>query len=508
MQNGYLGEFTDMTVYELLGNYRSYYDNEVWGGGTTDDGSRITEVYFSNLQSSDSTTIQFEMLNDDVFYVSAYVDTGMPGAQRSDVVFALTSSYYSGIALEYLGDNENSTQLNTLLREVDASIILYGASANYTGDRASLYKLRDDKLLGMSSAELMEYHGMAIVDPPSDYLFEDSQSVEPTTEYVEDAADIQFAYFTADELLIDMDQNVLRASQKYNDTYLTLTGRVSAFNADGKAFVMGGTSYNSIQTISCVITDEDQVADLMNANVGDTITIQCKVTKVDQLTGYQVEMISIEEIMPNVDILPETTEKPASFSPLTGTVLRSAGELNVRSGPGTNYGTIGRLYGGDSVTIYEQQNVNGKVWGNIGYGWVSMDYIVFGVDNSAAPTTDASRDIRSEYYGLWVSDDRQWCMTITPNGNRVDITVEQYYSPNGVSRWTMTGEFEENIFILYSDGTLTDYVDGSVAYSYGGCEGAIGLYGDAVEWTEFFDDLGTSTSMMLTRTDYYSNPYS
>ena len=72
----------------------------------------------------------------------------------------------------------------------------------------------------------------------------------------------------------------------------------------------------------------------------------------------------------------------------------------------------------------------------------------------------------------------------------------------------MTGEFEENSFIKYWDGTLTDYVDGSVAYSYGGCEGAIGLYGNAVEWTQFFDDLGTSTSMMLTRTDHYSNPYS
>jgi len=219
----------------------------------------------------------------------------------------------------------------------------------------------------------------------------------------------------------------------------------------------------------------------------------------------QTEVPDITEF-PTEDFQPPT--ETVHSQEATGTVLKSSGGLNVRSGPGTDYDTVGRLQPGEAVTIYEQQRVGNRDWGNIGYGWVAMDYIVFGIDNSIVPSTGTSNDLRSEYYGLWVSDDRQWCMTITPNGNRVDITVEQYYSPNGVSRWTMTGDFEENIFIRYSDGTLTDYVDGSVSYSYGGCEGAIGLYGNAVEWTEFFDDLGTSTSMMLTRTDRYSNPYS
>lgn len=513
VQNGYLGEFTDMTVYELLGNYRSYYDNEVWGGGTTDDGSRITEVRFSNLQSSDSTTIQFEMLNDDVFYVSAYVDTGMPGAQRSDVVFALTSSYYSGIALEYLGDNEKSAQLNALLQEVDASIILYGASANYSGDRASLYKMRDDKLLGMSSAELMEYHGMAIVDLPGDYQFEDSQLVEPTTEYVENAADIQFAYFTADEMLIDMDQNIMRASQKYNDAYLTLTGRVSAFNADGKAFVMGGTSYDSIQTISCVITGENQVADLMNANVGDTITIQCKVSQVDQLTGYQVEMISIEEIMPNVDTLPETTEEPASFSPLTGSVLRSSGGLKVRGGPGTNYMEVRRLEPGATVTIYEQQDINGVYWGNTGDGWVCMDYIVFGVDTSVEPNypqnpSNSSREERKlEYIGEWVSDDGICCMSITQNGNGVSIFAECLYGPENKITWQMYGEYDEHCAIRYWNGVCKNYADGAESIWYTTGEGAIVLNDSRLSWHESMEGSGDFATLMRAGAHAPNPPY-
>lgn len=327
---------------------------------------------------------------------------------------------------------------------------------------------------------------------------------------------IQYLSCQVDDLLNELDQNALRASKTYNGQYLLLTGKIYSFSADGNSFSLTGLNDDGTQfstLIYCMIPDSEQVDELLAANVGDKIVIKCAVTVIDQFTGYTVDTISIESVIKAEEAPTQETEQtfptePPVVETLTGTVLRSAGELNVRSGPGTNHGTIGRLYGGETVTIYEQQDVNGTVWGNIGYGWVSMDYIVFGIDNSTVPSTGTSNDLRSEYYGLWVSDDRQWCMTITPNGNRVDITVEQYYSPNGVSRWAMTGEFEENIFIRYSDGTLTDYVDGSVSYSYEGCEGAIGIYGNAVEWTEFYDDLGTSTSMMLTRTDHYSNPYS
>ncbi len=497
VQNGYLGEFTDMTVYELLGNYRAYYDNEIWDGGTTDDGDRITEVRFTNSQALESATIQFNMLNDDVFYVSAYVDTEMPDAQRSDVIYALTASYYSGIALEYLGDNEKTTQLNALLREVDASEILYGASASFTGDRAMLYQMRNDVLLGLTAAEVLEYYGLAIVDPPKDDFIEETQSdVVLTMEPMESTPDIQFAYFTADELLMDMDQNILRASQKYKDMYLILTGKVSEFYSDGQIFLMGSTSYESFQTISCVIADEGQIADLMNASVGDIITIQCKVTQVDQLTGYQVEMISVEEIAPNPDTQPETTEGLNPPGPLTGSVLRSSGGLKVRSGPGTNHAEVRRLEPGETVTIYEQQNVDGRYWGNIGDGWVCMDYIVYGIDTSVEPNNlqnppDTSREARKlEYIGEWVSDDGYYCMAITQNGNGVNISAECILGPENRITWQMFGEYDEHCAIRYWNGICKNYEDGVETVWYTSGEGAIVLNGSRLSWHESMEGSG------------------
>ena len=50
-------------------------------------------------------------------------------------------------------------------------------------------------------------------------------------------------------------------------------------------------------------------------------------------------------------------------------------QLNIRSGPGTGYGTVGSYNAGDRVTILEQFTYNGTAWGCTNQGWISMDYV-------------------------------------------------------------------------------------------------------------------------------------
>ena len=50
-------------------------------------------------------------------------------------------------------------------------------------------------------------------------------------------------------------------------------------------------------------------------------------------------------------------------------------ELNIRSGPGTGYDSVGKLNSGDEVEILYTVEVNGVTWGNIEKGWISMDYV-------------------------------------------------------------------------------------------------------------------------------------
>ena len=57
----------------------------------------------------------------------------------------------------------------------------------------------------------------------------------------------------------------------------------------------------------------------------------------------------------------------------TGTI--TADGLNIRSGPGTDYNSVGSLNSGDRVTIFKQTTVGNTTWGNIDKGWISMDYV-------------------------------------------------------------------------------------------------------------------------------------
>lgn len=50
-------------------------------------------------------------------------------------------------------------------------------------------------------------------------------------------------------------------------------------------------------------------------------------------------------------------------------------ELNIRSGPGTGYDSVGSLDYGDRVTILEQFTYNKVTWGCTKNGWISMQYV-------------------------------------------------------------------------------------------------------------------------------------
>lgn len=60
----------------------------------------------------------------------------------------------------------------------------------------------------------------------------------------------------------------------------------------------------------------------------------------------------------------------------TGTV--SGSNVNIRSGPGTNYNTVGSYNQGDTVEIYAQFTIGNMTWGCTSKGWVSMDYVDVG----------------------------------------------------------------------------------------------------------------------------------
>lgn len=50
-------------------------------------------------------------------------------------------------------------------------------------------------------------------------------------------------------------------------------------------------------------------------------------------------------------------------------------QLNIRSGPGTGYASVGSMNYGDRVVILEQFTYNGTTWGCTKDGWIAMTYV-------------------------------------------------------------------------------------------------------------------------------------
>ena len=71
----------------------------------------------------------------------------------------------------------------------------------------------------------------------------------------------------------------------------------------------------------------------------------------------------------------ETVTVNSNANKQVGQVTASA--LNIRSGAGTGYSVVGKLYKGETVEILEKKTVDGTTWGRCSKGWVSLDYVQF-----------------------------------------------------------------------------------------------------------------------------------
>ena len=74
-----------------------------------------------------------------------------------------------------------------------------------------------------------------------------------------------------------------------------------------------------------------------------------------------------------------------------GTVTAGGG-LNIRSGPGKGYNSVGTYAEGDSVTVLEQFTYDGVTWGCTNKGWISMAYVDTGSGTTSGSDSSSSGD--------------------------------------------------------------------------------------------------------------------
>ena len=165
VQNGYLGEYTDMTVKEVLDSYYGllYQAEGEWISGENADAEGVIMVqveYSSELLGT--ATLQFTLLDEQCFEIT-YIDDPMEAIEEaSDVLAVLNKVYVAAYETQYEQTElaEIESQLLERLTEVNATSVRYGASADYDGDRSQLYQLFGDTQLDMSATELLTRYGI------------------------------------------------------------------------------------------------------------------------------------------------------------------------------------------------------------------------------------------------------------------------------------------------------------------------------------------------------------
>ena len=169
VQNGYLGEYTDATVQEILETYFKTDGMTVDWTGTELDGVPCVgfHAYPEGENLNDGTTILFRVCGRKVFQAADMGGNGYDDLEATDIAYWLNFYYMNWYVISQAGaDSTGEARLPVLqelvqnkLDKVSGTAVLYGAPADYSGDRSELYKVAGDSaLIDLSAAELIDSH--------------------------------------------------------------------------------------------------------------------------------------------------------------------------------------------------------------------------------------------------------------------------------------------------------------------------------------------------------------
>lgn len=108
---------------------------------------------------------------------------------------------------------------------------------------------------------------------------------------------IQYERIDLQDMLDDLDENALRAEERYQGKYIEITGEIKSFDSDGKyiSIVPHDAPVGIFDSVMCYLTDPTHRTFLLEKNVGDVVTIKGKVSSIGEVLGYSVKIAEISD---------------------------------------------------------------------------------------------------------------------------------------------------------------------------------------------------------------------
>lgn len=111
---------------------------------------------------------------------------------------------------------------------------------------------------------------------------------------VDTSTPIEYTSVSVNDMMSDLDNNAMGASDKYKGKYLEITGKLSNIDAAGKYIDLMADGDFEIIGVQCYIKNDDQKAKIASMSKGDTVTLKGKCTDVGEVLGYSLDIEEIE----------------------------------------------------------------------------------------------------------------------------------------------------------------------------------------------------------------------
>ena len=99
---------------------------------------------------------------------------------------------------------------------------------------------------------------------------------------------------TVDELMNALEENALKASEKYSGMYVELTGQLSSIDASGDYFsLLPANDDWAFTGVQCDI-EEEHLARVMEFTDGQSVTVVGTISDVGEVLGYWLDVESIK----------------------------------------------------------------------------------------------------------------------------------------------------------------------------------------------------------------------
>lgn len=124
--------------------------------------------------------------------------------------------------------------------------------------------------------------------------FAASDDSESSSSAIEDVP-ASMGSVSVEEMLVDLEQNEMRAQKKYSDKWFEITGTLGSMDSEGEYFSLDGNVFRMV-SVHCKLPKEKReelTNKLMNMEKGDHIAVKGKVTDMGEIMGYHVTIVDV-----------------------------------------------------------------------------------------------------------------------------------------------------------------------------------------------------------------------